>query len=196
MPLVVSVIFYVCAYLMLVGFFVVERFVRQGEGTKDMGRTGFDRGSTTVVSVVMGIAFVIVPLAPLWNWLSLGPQLGIWAGVVGVALGVVGLVVRYSAFSTLGRFFTRTLREQPGHHLVTSGVYRVIRHPGYLSDILIFAGTSLAMHNLITVVVVVVLFIPAYVYRIRTEEIMLVTIFGQAYTDYQRSSTRLLPHIW
>jgi len=190
------IIGYGCAYLLIVGFFVIERFVRRGKDTKNMGRTRFDKGSTTWISIVMGAAFVIVPLSPLWNWLRIGPLLGVWAFIVGVVLGAAGLVVRYEAFSTLGRFFTRTLREQPGHTLVTTGVYRLIRHPGYLSDLLIFIGASLAMRNLIVVVVVIVMFIPAYVYRIRTEETMLVELFGHDYSVYQTTSKRLIPRIW
>ncbi|MCL2654044.1 MAG: isoprenylcysteine carboxylmethyltransferase family protein [Propionibacteriaceae bacterium] len=196
MPATWLVIGYVCAYLLIVGFFVIERFVRRGENTKNMGRTGFDKGSTTVISVVMGVAFVIVPLGPLWNFLHIGPLVGAWGAVVGVLVGAAGLVIRYQAFSTLGRFFTRTLREQPGHTLVTTGIYRLVRHPGYLSDLSIFIGAALAMRNLVVVIIVVVSFIPAYVYRIHAEEQMLLGIFGRDYQDYQARSKKLLPHLW
>ncbi|MCL2471184.1 MAG: isoprenylcysteine carboxylmethyltransferase family protein [Propionibacteriaceae bacterium] len=196
MPSATMIGSYLCAYVLLVGFFVIERFVRRGEGTKDMGRTHFDQGSTTVISIVMGVAFVIVPLVPLWNWLAIGPVLGGWACVVGVVAGVVGLIIRYVAFSTLGRFFTRTLREQEDHQLVTTGIYQYVRHPGYLSDLLIFAGASLAMRNLTVFIVVIVLFIPAYLYRIRVEEKMLIEVFGPAYTAYQKTSHRLIPGLW
>jgi len=183
------------AYALLVGFFVLERFVRAA-GSRDMRRQDTDRGSTAFVSAAMAVAFVIVPLSPLLNWWGPG-RIGGWAaGAVGLAVGALGLVVRYRAFTTLGRFFTRTLRQTDQHRLVTDGVYRRIRHPGYLSDILIFCGAALAMSNWITLTVVVVLFVPAYAYRIRTEEAMLTDIFGQAYRDYQRYSKRLVPGIW
>jgi len=187
---------YACGYGLFAGFFIVEHFVRQGDNTKNMSRTGYDKGSTTAVSVAMGTAFVIVPLAPLWNWWHIGPRLAWWAALIGVVVGAAGLVIRYQAFSTLGRFFTRTLREQPEHALVTTGIYALVRHPGYLSDLLIFIGAALAMRHLITVAVVVVLFIPAYVYRIHVEEQMLTSLFGADYKAYQARSKRLLPHIW
>ncbi|MCL2735961.1 MAG: isoprenylcysteine carboxylmethyltransferase family protein [Propionibacteriaceae bacterium] len=196
MPTTWLVIGYVCAYLLIAGFFLIERFVRRGEDTKNMGRTGFDKGSTTVISVVMGVAFILVPLGPLWNALRIGPRVNLWVAVVGTLVGVAGLVIRYKAFSTLGRFFTRTLREQPGHTLVTSGIYRLVRHPGYLSDLAIFIGAALAMRNLVVVIIVLVSFIPAYVYRIHAEEQMLLDIFGCDYQDYQARSKRLLPYLW
>jgi len=192
---VYTIIGYACAYALLAGFFIIERFVRRGDGTKDMGRGSFDAGSTTAVSIAMGVAFVVVPLGPLWNWLRIGPMLNLWAALIGVILGAAGLVIRYFAFSTLGRFFTRTLRQQDDHRLITTGIYRRIRHPGYLSDIMIFVGAALAMRNLVVLLVVIVLYVPAYAYRIWAEEKMLVQIFGPEYAAYQKVSKRLVPFI-
>jgi len=198
-------ILYGLAYLLLIGFFLMERFVRVGQ-TRRMDREDADRGSTTVVSIVMGIAFVLIPLSPLFNWLHVGAMRDLPAGLLasgslgvgalGVVLGLIGLQLRYRAFTELGRFFTRTLRQTEEHQLVTSGIYRSLRHPGYLSDLFIFFGASLAMNNWITALVVLVTFIPAYLYRIRVEEQMLLKAFGQAYADYQRTSKRLIPGIW
>ena len=179
-------------YALLIGFFVLERFTRT-DGTKDMARQGTDRGSTTFVSVAMGVAFVLIPVSPLLNWWGPG-YLNWWPlGIVGVVLGTGGLVIRYQAFTTLGRYFTRTLQQVDGHELVTTGIYRRVRHPGYLSDILIFFGAALAMNNLVTIAIVVVLFVPAYLYRIRIEEQMLTAAFGERYRAYQASSGRLIP---
>jgi len=185
----------VAAYLLLVGFFVMERFVRSA-GTKDMARTDHDRGTTTFVSVAMGTAFVVVPLGPLVNWLDIAPVHVVALAVTGVVMGLVGLFVRYLAFTTLGRFFTRTLRQAEDHVLVTDGIYRLVRHPGYLSDILLFTGAALATGNLIAMVVVPALFLPAYAYRIHTEEAMLAKTFGEEYEAYRRTSKRLVPFVF
>jgi len=185
----------VAAYLILIGFFLLERFVRD-TGARDLRRQDTDRGSTTFVTAALVVAFVAIPLTPLLTWWGPGRIGNSVAGAVGVVIGILGLAGRYQAFTTLGRFFTRTLQETDQHRLVTDGVYRYIRHPGYLSNILIFCGAALAMSNWITLTLVIVLFIPAYAYRINTEEAMLTDIFGQAYRDYQRQSKRLIPGIW
>ena len=167
-------IIYVLAYALLAGFFVIERFARRGKDTKTMSRTNRDKGTTTFVSVVMGMAFILLPISPLLNWLGIGAIRILWIGVFGLLLGVIGLVIRYVAFTTLGRFFSRTLREAENHTLVTSGIYKYIRHPGYLSDFLIFIGVALAMRNLISLIIIPVTFTPAYAYRIHVEENMLI----------------------
>jgi len=188
-------IVYVLAYLVFVGFFVIERFARRGKDTKNMGRTTHDKGSTTVISVVMGAAIIILPLTPLLNWLGVGMIHLLWLNIAGLVLGAAGLIIRYVALTTLGRFFSRTLREAEDHTLVTSGIYHYIRHPGYLSDLLIFIGVALAMSNLITLLVVSLSFVAAYAYRIHVEEQMLIEIFGDRYRRYQKTSKRLIPFI-
>jgi len=190
------IVLYILSYALLLGFFLIERFVRQGKDTKNMSRTKHDKGSTTFISFAMGTAFILIPLSPLFNCLNLMPVFNFYIGYAGVLLGIVGLYVRYIAFTTLGRFFTRTLREQDEHTLVTTGIYHYIRHPGYLSDILIFIGGSLAMGNLIPIIAVSILFTIAYTYRIHVEEKMLIEVFGTDYIKYQMKSKRLIPYVF
>jgi len=188
-------IIYILAYTLLVAFFVIEHFFRRGKDTKNMNRSEHDKSSTTYISIVMGLAFIILPISPLLNWLGIGAIQIFSIGVFGLFLGITGLIIRYIAFSTLGRFFTRTLRESDDHVLITNGIYKYIRHPGYLSDFLIFIGTALAMSNLIPIVVIPVTFTLAYAYRIKIEERMLLKIFREQYSDYQKTSKRLIPFI-
>ena len=192
----IFIVYYMLAYALLTGFFLIERYVRRGKDTKNMNRTKHDKGSTTLISIAMGTAFIIIPLSPLFNYLGFGLVFNIWIGTAGILFGVLGLFIRYLAFTTLGRFFFRTLREADAHILVTNGIYQYIRHPGYLSDILIFIGCSLAMGNLLPIVAVPFLFVIAYSYRIHAEEKMLIGIFGEAYRIYQKRSKRLIPFIY
>ena len=187
---------YICAYALFISFFLLELFVRKGKDAKNMERTEFDRSSTTIVSVAMATAFILVPISPLLNYLNIGAFHSLWVGIVGVLLGVLGLAVRYLAFATLGRFFTRTLRETDEHALVTNGIYHLIRHPGYASDILIFVGAGLAMGNWLATVVVILMFVPAYIYRIQAEEGMLIEIFGEEYIAYQKKTKRIVPYLF
>ncbi|MCL2833079.1 MAG: isoprenylcysteine carboxylmethyltransferase family protein [Treponema sp.] len=187
------VVLYICSYAILAGFFLIERFVRKGKDTKNMSRTEFDRGSTVFISIVMGIAFILVPLSPLFNYFNIGMCFNLWVSICGNLLGIAGLFIRYFAFSALGRFFTRTLRKAEEHTLVMTGIYRYIRHPGYLSDLLIFIGVSFGMGNLLAMIAIPVMFIPAYIYRIQTEEKMLVGIFGDEYISYRKKTGMLLP---
>ena len=190
------IVMYIFAYVLLTGFFLMERYVRQGKDTKNMSRTKSDKGSTKLISIAMGTLFILIPVSPLFNYINFGRVANVFVGIAGVLLGFLGLIVRYLAFTKLGCFFTRTLRKADGHMLITSGIYHYIRHPGYLSDILIFIGASLAMGNLIPIIGTTVLFLIAYSYRIHIEEKMLIEMFGEEYIAYKKVSKRLIPYVF
>lgn len=182
------------AYAVLIAFFVVERWVRP-DVAKPLDRTGDDRGSTVAVSAAIAAGFVLLLLAPALDEAGVGVVLPVWLGVWGLAIEVAGLVVRVVALRTLGRFFTRTVRIVDDHQLVTFGIYRNIRHPGYLSDLMLFMGAALALRNGLVFVLIAAVFVSAYSYRIRVEERMLLEAFGDEYARYCRRSWKLVPFV-
>jgi hypothetical protein len=54
----------------------------------------------------MGMAFILLPVSPLLNWSGIGAIRVLGIGVLGLLLGVSSLVIRYAAFTMLGRFFS------------------------------------------------------------------------------------------
>ena len=56
------------------------------------------------------------------------------------ALISAGTLLRFLSYRELGRFFTFQLAIRDGHRLMTSGPYRIVRHPGYLGIALVVAG--------------------------------------------------------
>ena len=187
---------YLLAYSLIAGFFLIEYSVRRGKDTKNMNRTEHDKGSTMIISIVMGAAFILLLVSPLLTWLGIYAIYQPIIRVAGLLLGVGGLIVRYAAFTTLGRFFSRTLREAEDHTLVTNGIYKYIRHPGYLSDFMIFIGVTMAMGSLICIIFIPVAFSFTYAYRIHVEEKMLIEIFGNRYRVYQKTSKLLIPFVF
>ena len=74
-----------------------------------------------------------------------------------------------------------------------SGPYRLVRHPAYLGEIVMFTGCVLAGPELLTIILFGVL-VPCMVVRILVEEMLL---SGDEYDDYRsRVRRRLLPGIW
>ncbi len=97
---------------------------------------------------------------------------------------------------TLGKFFTRTLQMREEQHVISHGIYRLIRHPGYLGDILLFGGSAVATANCMTTVIILAVFIPTFARRIATEERMLTETFGNEYLAYRTKSWRLIPFVF
>jgi protein-S-isoprenylcysteine O-methyltransferase Ste14 len=108
-----------------------------------------------------------------------------------------GVALRYWSMLTLGEFFTRTLIVLPGHSIVTAGPYRVVRHPGYLAQLVVLtAGCALASLNLWLVALIGPPLVAAYAYRIQAEERMLASQFGEAYQGYRSRTWRLFPGVF
>jgi protein-S-isoprenylcysteine O-methyltransferase Ste14 len=114
---------------------------------------------------------------------------------LGLALFVVGSVLRVAAVFVLGRRFSGLVAIQEGHELVTGGLYRVIRHPSYLGLLLGLFGWALVFRSAIGVLVSL-LFLPPLVARMNSEEALLESEFGERYSDYRRRTWRLLPFLY
>ncbi|MEK1886397.1 MAG: isoprenylcysteine carboxylmethyltransferase family protein [Phyllobacterium sp.] len=112
-----------------------------------------------------------------------------WVGVVLFALG--GALRLWPVF-VLGERFSGLVAIQPGHTLVTTGVYSVIRHPSYLGLLVNALGWSLAFRSSIGVLLTAFL-MPPIIARIGSEEALLHAQFGEAYQDYRARTARLIP---
>jgi protein-S-isoprenylcysteine O-methyltransferase Ste14 len=115
-----------------------------------------------------------------------------WLGVI---LFVAGGALRIWPVFVLGRRFSGLVAIQPGHTLVTTGVYGVIRHPSYLGLLINSLGWALAFRSGVGVLLTV-LVIPPLLARIRSEERLLRTQFGAEYEAYRARTARLIPGVY
>jgi protein-S-isoprenylcysteine O-methyltransferase Ste14 len=115
-----------------------------------------------------------------------------WLGVV---LFAVGGALRLWPVFVLGRRFSGLVAIQPGHTLVTSGVYGVIRHPSYLGLLINSLGWGMAFRSGVGVLLTALL-VPPLVARIRAEERLLRTQFGSEYDAYRARTSRLVPGLY
>jgi protein-S-isoprenylcysteine O-methyltransferase Ste14 len=114
---------------------------------------------------------------------------------VGVVLFVAGGALRMWPVFVLGHRFSGLVAIQPGHALVTSGIYRVIRHPSYLGLLINSLGWALAFRSGVGVLLTVITLVPILA-RIRAEEALLCSQFGAEYDAYRSRTSRLVPGIF
>lgn len=115
-----------------------------------------------------------------------------WLGVV---LFAAGGALRIWPVFVLGNRFSGLVAIQPGHTLVTNGIYGVIRHPSYLGLLINSLGWSLAFRSGVGVLLTVLL-IPPLLARINAEEKLLRSEFGDDYNAYRSRTWRLIPRIY
>ena len=115
-----------------------------------------------------------------------------WLGVV---LFAAGGAVRLWPVYVLGHRFSGLVAIQKGHTLVTSGIYGVIRHPSYLGLILNSLGWSLAFRSGVGMLLTALTIGPLLA-RIRAEEALLSSQFGDDYDAYRARTSRLIPGVY
>jgi protein-S-isoprenylcysteine O-methyltransferase Ste14 len=114
---------------------------------------------------------------------------------LGVALFAAGGALRIWPVFVLGHRFSGLVAIQPGHTLVTAGVYGVIRNPSYLGLLVNSLGWALAFRSGVGVLLTALL-VPPLIARIRAEERLLHAQFGEAYDAYCARTSRLVPGIY
>lgn len=96
---------------------------------------------------------------------------------IGVLLFAAGGALRLAPTFVLGRRFSGLVAIQPGHQLVTTGLYGTIRHPSYLGLLVMGLGWALAFRSLVGVLLALLMLVPLLA-RIRSEEALLAEHFG------------------
>ena len=84
----------------------------------------------------------------------------------------------------------RETREEP--QVITSGVFCIVRHPIYLSSILLYLGFILLSLSLLSALVWILIIVFYYMIS-RYEEKLLIQRFGSAYEEYKKKVPMLLP---
>jgi protein-S-isoprenylcysteine O-methyltransferase Ste14 len=160
-----------------------------GSAPEDRGTKRLIVGSAAAALLLGVLAARRVPSLELpgtgWGWFALGLAL-VWAGF--------GL--RIWAIATLGRFFRRIVVVQEEHVVVRTGPYRLIRHPAYTGNLVMYAGLGLALVNLLSLAVLIVLPVAGHLPRIRVEEAELTRGLGEPYRLYAAETSRLVPGVW
>ena len=172
----------------------VEVFRQAGQRTQ--GRdTRDDRGSLALLYACITLGYSIAIPVSFSRYGRLDWGRPYWL-VCGVLLIGAGLWIRRSAVRTLGPFFTCEVGVEAHQPLVDAGLYRRIRHPGYLGQLLVFLGIGLALVNWISVVSLFLPVLVAFSRRMAVEEKLLQKHFGAQYDGYRARTRRLIPGIY
>ena len=154
-----------------------------------------DRGNRWVLAA-FGVLGLLAAFLPAWTdrmdvWTVDGSAIR-W---LGVALFAAGGALRLWPVFVLGERFSGLVAIQPGHRLVTGGIYGAIRNPSYLGLLVNMLGWGLAFRSIVGVLLTC-LMIPPLLARIGAEERLLRAEFGAEYDAYRAHTFRLIPGLY
>jgi protein-S-isoprenylcysteine O-methyltransferase len=154
-----------------------------------------DSGSLRVLWIVILasialaiVASLFVPTANSMRLLRLSP--------IAAGLFVGGLALRWYAILYLGSLFTVNVAIAADHRLIDSGPYRYIRHPSYTGALLAFLGLGISFGNWVSLIIVVVPPLLAFMRRMTIEEAALSHGLGESYLQYMARTKRLIPCVY
>jgi len=118
-----------------------------------------------------------------------------WIGWLGVLLFGVAIWLLWRSHADLGRNWTPTPGPRGEHTLITTGIYRSIRHPMYAAHLLWGVAQAMILHNWIAGLSLIVFLVPQYLLRVGQEEEMMLEEFGQTYREYTERTGRIVPRL-
>ena len=135
-------------------------------------------------------AFVLAGLNRRFGWIVL-PDWVSWAaaGLFLLAYGLYAEVLRENAY------LSRTIEVQENQKVIDTGLYGVVRHPMYMTTLLLFLAMPLVLGSVISFAVML-LYLPLIAKRIRNEEAVLESGL-EGYAAYkQRVRYKVIPFVW
>jgi protein-S-isoprenylcysteine O-methyltransferase Ste14 len=182
----------IIAFSILYGFF--EIFMNRKQTDKRKISDSGDKGSIwiLIISISVGywLSFIIgaTTIGRLHHWNTFF--------IIGSVFALTGLIIRVTSIIKLRQQFTYTVTKIENHELIETGLFKIIRHPGYLGQLIIFLGISVCLSNWLSVLLMIIPVLSGYIYRINVEESFMAEHLGQKYLDYRKRTKRLIPVIY
>jgi protein-S-isoprenylcysteine O-methyltransferase Ste14 len=175
----------------------LDPILRFGNEAKSIAKTEKDKNSTILLGILNIINLLLLISGFLLNHATIYILFSkIFIPSFGILIMITGFYIRVIAIKTLKEYYTRTLKIQSSQKVVDTGMYKYVRHPGYIGSILQWLGAGIASNNLIVLVLITITTFIVYHYRIQSEEKMLVEGLGDKYKDYMNRTKRLIPGIY
>ena len=181
----------------LIGWFAIRhRHARRSRRTPKATRDDRARDRARLTFPLIGMCLVpgiyVLTGQPKFAEYQFQPALA-WVGAVTFALS---LWLFYRTHKELGRNWSVTLEIREQHTLVTSGVYRRVRHPMYSAFWLWALAQALLLPNWIAGLSGLVGFGILFFLRVRHEEELMIETFGEDYRRYMARTSRIVPGIY
>lgn len=140
--------------------------------------------------LMFAAAFVVAGLNRRFRWLIL-PDCVSWiaAAVFMTGYGLYAEVLRENVW------LSRTVEVQENQRVVDTGLYGLVRHPMYMSTLILFLAMPLVLGSPISLIIMLA-YIPIIAARIRNEEQVLERGL-KGYAEYRQSVRwKVIPYLW
>lgn len=115
--------------------------------------------------------------------------------IMGLMVFVVFSWIQIHSYKSLGKYYTQDIVILNEHKLISTGIYKYLRHPQYVSQILSDLGAGIALLSYLIIPVVLFIQLPLFILRAKDEEILLEKYFKKDFLEYRKKSGFFIPFI-
>jgi protein-S-isoprenylcysteine O-methyltransferase Ste14 len=185
-----NLIFDLTYFLWLLSEILLNRLFR----SKSTDRQNVDKNSLSLIWITI-IATISISV-----FISINFHFPIFSNsafqYVGLAVVLIGMILRLIAVASLGKFFTVDVTIKQDHRLKKNGLYKYLRHPSYFGSLISFIGFGISLNNWVALLLIMFAILTAFIIRIKIEEKVLIEQFGSEYIEYKKVTSGLIPFIY
>ncbi|QIG97511.1 MULTISPECIES: protein-S-isoprenylcysteine O-methyltransferase [unclassified Bradyrhizobium] len=183
--------------MMAVGWYLIRyRYARRARREKVVRSARGARENALLLISLTGLGIVpfiyVATAIPHFASYDFQPAQA-WLGVV---VAIAALVMFRLTHRALGRNWSLSLDVRENHHLITTGIYRKIRHPMYSAFWLWAVAQALLLPNLVAGFAGLIGFGVLFFGRVAREEQMMLETFGNEYRQYMARTGRIMPRLF
>jgi protein-S-isoprenylcysteine O-methyltransferase Ste14 len=142
-----------------------------------------------------GVVIVAIGYSLLWQGKFWQRQPHSWQIALAIILFALGSLLSWTSTRALGRQWRIDAGLSSDHELIMSGPYRFVRHPIYTSMLCVLLATGFVMTPLVLFLLAIVVFLIGTEIRVRIEDRLLASQFGERFQEYRRRVPAYIPFI-
>jgi len=142
-----------------------------------------------------GVVIVAIGYSLLWQgkfWLR-QPQS--WQIIFAIVFFALGILLSWTSTRALGRQWRIDAGLSSDHELIMAGPYRFVRHPIYTSMLCVLLATGFVVTPLPLFLLAIVVFVFGTEIRVRIEDQLLASQFGDTFQRYQQNVPAYIPFL-
>jgi protein-S-isoprenylcysteine O-methyltransferase Ste14 len=151
-------------------------------------------GDPAPVAANVAAFALFVPSLLIFSGSSEG-SIALLLALSGSLLAVAGAALVVKSRAALGSAWSFVPMADQATGFITTGPYRLVRHPIYLGLALLALGEAIAFSSWPACLIVLCAIVPTFAWRARAEETLLARTFGASYAFYQKQTKMIIPHL-
>jgi protein-S-isoprenylcysteine O-methyltransferase Ste14 len=178
-------------FALLIGHSYVGPYISHKQGAKIVGWTTAIRRKDYTLFILAVPQVGLIFNTAIALYIGINELIPI---MIGFILMIIGICFNFIVRGNLGKNWVPLSKTTKGQELVTGGIYSKVRHPFYLSVLILFLGIAVISWNLYGFLFFI-LVLMALIIRIRKEEMELAAKFGEEYKKYKKETPMIIPRL-